>query len=80
MAPPRHDSPIPVSDLQVETLDKEIVQVLASKTGPERLAIAAGMFRAARRMLSSHLRSEHPDWNPEQLHDELVRRLSHGTG
>lgn len=80
MPHPRHGSRTQVSDLRVEILDKDTVQVLAAKTGPERLAIAAGMFRAARRMLSSHLRSEHPDWDPERLHDEVLRRLSHGTG
>ena len=80
MAPTRRDSPVPVSDLRVETLDEDIVQVLATRTGAERLAIAAGMFRSARRMLSSHLRSEHPDWSPERLQAEVTRRLSHGTG
>jgi hypothetical protein len=64
----------------VETLDEVTAQVLATKTGAERLAIAAGMFRSARRILSSHLRSEHPDWTPERLQKEVVRRLSHGTG
>ena len=64
----------------VETLDEEMAEVFANMTGAERLAIAAGMFRSARRILSSHLRSEHPDWTPERLQNEVVRRLSHGTG
>jgi len=65
---------------QVEILDEDMVRVLSAKTGAERLAIAAGMFRSARRMISSHLRSQHPDWTPERLQSEIVRRLSHGTG
>lgn len=65
---------------QLELLDEEMIQVLASKTGAERLAIAAGMFRSARRMISSHLRQEHPEWDAARLQSEVSRRLSHGTG
>jgi hypothetical protein len=64
----------------VEVLDNEMVQVLSAKTGGERIAIAAGMFRSARRMIISHLRQEHPDWDAARLQDEVIRRLSHGTG
>lgn len=65
---------------QLEALDDLMVEVLVAKTGAERLAIAAGMYRSARRMLSCHLRSRHPDWTAEQVQAEAARRLSHGTG
>lgn len=65
---------------RIELLDPEMVVILASKTGPERLAMAAGMFRAARRMIEAHLRSEHPGWEAETLEREVARRLAHGTG
>ena len=69
-----------VSSPHVELLDEEMIQVLSAKTGAERLAIAAGMFRSARRMISSHLRQEHPDWDANRIQIEVSRRLSHGTG
>ncbi len=65
---------------QLELLDDEMVLVLSAKTGAERLAMAAGMFRSARRMISSHLRAENPDWDTARIHAEAARRLSHGTG
>jgi len=65
---------------RLEVLDADMARVLSAMTGAERLAVAAGMFRSARRMLSSHLRSEHPDWTAEQIQAEVARRLSHGTG
>jgi len=65
---------------RLELLDEDMVKVLSAKTGAERLAIAAGMFRSARRMISSHLRQEHPDWDAAKLQSEVARRLSHGTG
>jgi hypothetical protein len=77
MSLPKDTPPLRVP--QVEPLDEDMVQVLSAKTGTERLAIAAGMFRSARRMISSHLRNQHPDWTPERLQSEIVHRLSHGT-
>jgi len=53
--------------------------VLRQKTGAERLAIASRMFTSARRMLLSHLRSEHPEWSDSELQREAARRLSHGA-
>ena len=44
-----------------------MARVLAQKTGAERLAIADGMFRSARRMIESHLRAEHPEWDSQRL-------------
>lgn len=65
---------------RIELPDAEMVAVLAAKTGAERLAIAAGMFRSARRMIEAHLRSEHPDWDPATLERAVAQRLGHGTG
>jgi hypothetical protein len=64
----------------IEVVDDETAAVLAAKSGAERLAIAAGMFRAARRMIESHLRAEHPGWDAGRVAEEVRRRLSHGTG
>jgi len=63
----------------VEVIDDEMARLYASKTGAERLAIASGMFSSARRMLTSHLRAEHPEWSDERIRREAARRLSHGA-
>ena len=57
-----------------------MVEVLRAKSGAERLAIAFGMFRSARRMIASQLRSEHPDWDDETLQREVARRIALGSG
>lgn len=64
---------------RIEVVSNEMAAVLRLKTGAERLAIASGMFSSARRMLLSHLRSEHPEWDEHALHREAARRLSHGA-
>lgn len=74
------NAPAPRRPAVVEVVDEEMARVLASKSGAERLAIAAGMFRSARRMIESQLRAQHPDWEAHQVEAETARRLAHGTG
>ena len=64
---------------RIEVIDEEMAVVLRLKSGAERLAIASRLFGGARRMLLSHLRSIHPDWDQRQIEREAARRLSHGT-
>lgn len=66
--------------LRIEAVDPEMARVYAGMSGAERLAVAAGMFESARRMLESHLRSEHPEWEARRLEAEVARRLSHDAG
>ena len=63
----------------IEVVSDEMAAVLRSKSGAERLAIASGMYRSARQMLISHLRSLHPDWDRSQVEHEAAKRLSHGA-
>jgi hypothetical protein len=44
-----------------------MVEGLRAKSGTERMQIAFGIFRAARRMIERSLRSEHPEWDDEEL-------------
>ncbi|HEV7669440.1 MAG TPA: hypothetical protein VGS22_13025 [Thermoanaerobaculia bacterium] len=66
-------------DLRLEILDDDMARILRAKTGAERLKIASDMFASARRMLASHLASEHPDWDEERIQRETSRRISHGA-
>lgn len=63
---------------RIEVVDREMADVLRAKTGAERLKIAGGMYASARRMLRSSLSAQHPEWDEQQLHREVVLRLSHG--
>ncbi len=64
---------------QIEVVDERTAEVLRGKTGAERLQIASDMYSSARRMIISHLRAEHPDWDERQVVEEAARRLSHGA-
>lgn len=64
---------------QIEVMDDAMAAVLRAKSGAERLRIAFGMYASARRMLMSHLRAEHPDWDERRVIAEAARRMSHGA-
>jgi len=64
---------------KLEVVDDEMAEIFRRKTGAERLKIAFGLFSSARRMLTSHLTSEHPDWDEERVRREVVRRISRGA-
>jgi hypothetical protein len=68
-----------MTTMRFDVMDDEMAEILRSKTGAQRLAIANGMYASARRMLLSHLRTEHADWDDQRLRLEAARRLSHGA-
>jgi hypothetical protein len=63
----------------VECIDDDMAGIIRAKSGAERLRIANGMYASARKMLLSHLRAEHADWDEERIVQEAARRLSHGA-
>lgn len=73
---PAMESPIPP---KLDVVDDDMAAILRTKTEAERLAIAHGMWRYARRVILNVLRSEHPEWDDAQLQREAARRLSHGA-
>jgi len=64
---------------RIEIVDRQMAEILAAKTEAERLAIAWGMWRSARRMLTQLLTNEHPNWSTEKVQQEVSRRLSSGS-
>jgi len=66
-----------------DQMDDAMVALLAGKTEAERLAIAWGMWRAARRMIERMIErivaAEHPDLAPQEQEQIVANRMSHGT-
>lgn len=59
--------------------DDAMVEVLRKMTPAQRLAVANRMWVSARKSLEYMLRSDHPDWDDEQVRQELSRRMLRGT-
>jgi hypothetical protein len=64
---------------QLDIVDDVMADFLRQKSEGERLSIAHGMWRHARNMIRSVLRSENPGWSDRQIEVETARRLSHGA-
>jgi len=63
-----------IAPRRIELLDDSIVEVLRQKSPVERLAMAFAAERTMHAMLTTHLRSEHPDWGQERIAMEVARR------
>lgn len=63
---------------RIEVMDDDMAEVFRSMTGAQRLEVAFGMIRSARNMLTHHLRTEHPDWDNEQIQQEVASRFLRG--
>ena len=62
-----------------EVLDDRMAAILRSKTPAERLAMAFGMWRFARDLISRNARRDHPEWTESELTLHVARRMSHGV-
>jgi hypothetical protein len=64
---------------QIEVVDDTMCEVLRQKSSLERLKIAFGLWRSARKQLFTYIRSLHPDWDEKRINKEVVKRISHGA-
>ena len=64
---------------RIEVIDDQMAEVLKNKTPQERLMIAFEMWESTKKMLTNFLYSEYPEWNQKQIHNEVVKRMSHGS-
>lgn len=62
----------------IEVVEPAMAQVLRAKTEWERLEIAAGMWRSARRIPQATIQQQHPEWTKAEVDREAARRMSHG--
>lgn len=64
---------------QIEVVDDACARIYASKSPAERLKIASGMWRSARKLLTQSIKSQYPQWSEQEVRREIIRRLSHGA-
>lgn len=60
-----------------EQTSPEQVAAWRAMTGARRLRLAEQLYWSARKMKMAGLRSQHPDWPEERLHDEVRRIFGH---
>jgi len=65
--------------LVFESPDDAMAAVYRYKTPLERLRVAFGLWTSTRTLLEGILRSQHPDWDDQNIRTEVARRMSHGA-
>jgi len=65
---------------RIEVVDDVVAAVLRGKSPAEKLALAFSANRTMRLRIEGALRSWHPDWSDDQIHREVARRMTRGTG
>ena len=65
--------------LAQDDMSAEMVAVLVTKTEAERLRIAWGMWRSAKRMIERLIAAECSDLSPREQSQVVARRMSHGA-
>ncbi len=64
---------------QVEVLDDVMAEILRHKGPQDRLRIGFELWTSAHKMLMTHIRHSHPDWDDRAVEREVARRLLHGS-
>jgi hypothetical protein len=64
---------------RIERVDNDLARVLRTKSAAERVEMIAAANRTARVLAAAGIRFQHPDWNEEQVHAEVIRRVCGGT-
>jgi hypothetical protein len=72
-------APKPAIDSAADVIQPEMARVLAAKTESERLRIAWGMWRSARKMIERIVAAERPELSAVEVQTIVARRMSHGT-
>ena len=65
--------------LRFEVMDPQMADVLRSKTGAQRLQIVDALYRTARSLIESNIRTRHPSWNDTAVRNMMARRIAGGT-
>jgi hypothetical protein len=59
----------------VEVIDDATAAMFRAMTPAQRVLAASNAHRSARRMLTARVQQLHPDWPPETVYREVLRRL-----
>lgn len=65
---------------RIEVVDDEVARILRGMSGMERLRLAHEAWDLARQRLTAFMSARHPEWSPEEVRQEVAKRLAHESG
>jgi len=60
-----------------EQISPEQIAAFRAMGGARRLRLAEQLYWSARKMKTAGVRSQHPDWSPERVREEVRRLFTH---
>ena len=63
----------------VEFMDRQMIEILRSKTTTEKIALLGATHRTAKQLVACGIRGTHPDWSDDKIQAEVTRRMFRGT-
>ena len=63
----------------MEFMDREMVEMLRSKTTTEKIAMVGAAHRTVKLLMACGIRGTHPDWSDEKIQAEVTRKIFSGT-
>ncbi|MCC7476259.1 MAG: hypothetical protein IT425_12760 [Pirellulales bacterium] len=63
----------------LEVVDRELAQILRSKSAAEKVAMICAANRTARILAAAGVRHLHPGWTEQQVQQEVIRRVCRGA-
>ncbi|MBI3030081.1 MAG: hypothetical protein HYY64_11255 [Candidatus Rokubacteria bacterium] len=73
-------SGVPIDPRRIEVVDDRVARILRGMSGMDRLRLAHEAWELARQRLIAFVTARHPQWSPEQVRQEVARRLGYESG
>ena len=71
---------VPDYDIRrIEVIDDATAEMYRRMTPGQRLRIGLRAGGAARRMVEAGVRHQNPEWNSDQVREEVLRRMAGGS-
>ena len=64
---------------RIEVIDEATANMFRRMSPGQRLRMGLRAGVAARRMVEAGVRHQHQEWSPEQVREEVLRRMSGGS-
>ena len=67
----------PIDPRNIEVVDPQVAAALRQMSGRESLRQSLASHELGRQLVESGIKADHPDWPPQKVRIEIIRRM-HG--
>jgi hypothetical protein len=67
---------MPIDPRRIEVIDDTVAEIYRRMSPSERIAKGLQMNAFAKSIIEANVRRTHPDWSPEKVRQEVLRRFA----